>query len=143
MCWWLLWKNWWLLLTHNLIPVLAFDIQYCKVVLESTAQSKMILYWSAVKHRQLFFNAVANTCSFPPQPLRNDVEYYGRSSRSPVMLFDIQDNNMNANSFTVNYISSHNCSLDTHTAPFFLIDVICVDWIWMGNMSRFRVCNDW
>lgn len=39
---------------------------------------------------------------FFPQPLRNDVEYYGRSSRSPVMLFDIQDNNMNANSFTVN-----------------------------------------
>ena len=35
-----------------------------------------------------------------PQLLRNDVEYYGRSSRSPVMLFDIQDNNMNANSFT-------------------------------------------
>uniref|UniRef100_A0A672SQ20 Sorbin and SH3 domain-containing protein 1-like n=1 Tax=Sinocyclocheilus grahami TaxID=75366 RepID=A0A672SQ20_SINGR len=35
-----------------------------------------------------------------PQPLRNDVEYYGRSSRSPVMLFDIQDSNMNANSFT-------------------------------------------
>ncbi|XP_042592801.1 sorbin and SH3 domain-containing protein 1-like isoform X6 [Cyprinus carpio] len=35
-----------------------------------------------------------------PQPFRNDVEYYGRSSRSPVMLFDIQDNNMNANSFT-------------------------------------------
>uniref|UniRef100_A0A671L7H6 Sorbin and SH3 domain containing 1 n=1 Tax=Sinocyclocheilus anshuiensis TaxID=1608454 RepID=A0A671L7H6_9TELE len=35
-----------------------------------------------------------------PQPLRNDVEYYGRFSRSPVMLFDIQDNNMNANSFT-------------------------------------------
>ncbi|XP_048060728.1 sorbin and SH3 domain-containing protein 1 isoform X2 [Megalobrama amblycephala] len=36
----------------------------------------------------------------PAEPLRNDVEYYGRSSRSPVMLFDIQDNNMNANSFT-------------------------------------------
>ncbi|XP_059422328.1 sorbin and SH3 domain-containing protein 1 isoform X7 [Carassius carassius] len=35
-----------------------------------------------------------------PQPFRNDVEYYGRSSRSPVMMFDIQDNNMNANSFT-------------------------------------------
>ncbi|XP_057197251.1 sorbin and SH3 domain-containing protein 1 isoform X8 [Triplophysa rosa] len=35
-----------------------------------------------------------------PQPIKNDVEYYGRSSRSPVMLFDIQDNNMNANSFT-------------------------------------------
>ncbi|TRY90552.1 hypothetical protein DNTS_002670 [Danionella cerebrum] len=35
-----------------------------------------------------------------PQPLRNNVEYYGRTSRSPVMLFDIQDNNMNANSFT-------------------------------------------
>ncbi|XP_016313110.1 sorbin and SH3 domain-containing protein 1-like, partial [Sinocyclocheilus anshuiensis] len=36
----------------------------------------------------------------PAEPLRNYVEYYGRSSRSPVMLFDIQDNNMNANSFT-------------------------------------------
>ncbi|TRY90549.1 hypothetical protein DNTS_002670 [Danionella cerebrum] len=36
----------------------------------------------------------------PVQPLRNNVEYYGRTSRSPVMLFDIQDNNMNANSFT-------------------------------------------
>uniref|UniRef100_A0A8C1P5H3 Sorbin and SH3 domain containing 1 n=1 Tax=Cyprinus carpio TaxID=7962 RepID=A0A8C1P5H3_CYPCA len=36
----------------------------------------------------------------PAEPFRNDVEYYGRSSRSPVMLFDIQDNNMNANSFT-------------------------------------------
>ncbi|XP_059373563.1 sorbin and SH3 domain-containing protein 1-like isoform X2 [Carassius carassius] len=35
-----------------------------------------------------------------PQPFRNDVEYYGRSSRSPVMLFDIQDSNMNADSFT-------------------------------------------
>uniref|UniRef100_A0AAY4E468 Sorbin and SH3 domain containing 1 n=1 Tax=Denticeps clupeoides TaxID=299321 RepID=A0AAY4E468_9TELE len=35
-----------------------------------------------------------------PQPLRNDSDYQGRSSRSPVMLFDIQDNNMNANSFT-------------------------------------------
>ncbi|XP_057197243.1 sorbin and SH3 domain-containing protein 1 isoform X1 [Triplophysa rosa] len=36
----------------------------------------------------------------PAEPIKNDVEYYGRSSRSPVMLFDIQDNNMNANSFT-------------------------------------------
>ncbi|XP_051945776.1 sorbin and SH3 domain-containing protein 1-like isoform X7 [Xyrauchen texanus] len=36
----------------------------------------------------------------PAEPLKNDVEYYGRSSRSPIMLFDIQDNNMNANSFT-------------------------------------------
>ncbi|XP_059422325.1 sorbin and SH3 domain-containing protein 1 isoform X4 [Carassius carassius] len=36
----------------------------------------------------------------PAEPFRNDVEYYGRSSRSPVMMFDIQDNNMNANSFT-------------------------------------------
>ncbi|KAK2852426.1 hypothetical protein Q7C36_007627 [Tachysurus vachellii] len=35
-----------------------------------------------------------------PQPLKNDGDYHGRSSRSPVMLFDIQDNNMNANSFT-------------------------------------------
>ncbi|XP_052006572.1 sorbin and SH3 domain-containing protein 1 isoform X2 [Xyrauchen texanus] len=35
----------------------------------------------------------------PAEPLKNDLEYY-RSSRSPVMLFDIQDNNMNGNSFT-------------------------------------------
>ncbi|XP_028844659.1 sorbin and SH3 domain-containing protein 1 isoform X3 [Denticeps clupeoides] len=38
--------------------------------------------------------------SSPAEPLRNDSDYQGRSSRSPVMLFDIQDNNMNANSFT-------------------------------------------
>ncbi|XP_060728865.1 sorbin and SH3 domain-containing protein 1 isoform X1 [Tachysurus vachellii] len=36
----------------------------------------------------------------PAEPLKNDGDYHGRSSRSPVMLFDIQDNNMNANSFT-------------------------------------------
>ncbi|XP_051503544.1 sorbin and SH3 domain-containing protein 1-like isoform X2 [Myxocyprinus asiaticus] len=36
----------------------------------------------------------------PAELLKNDEEYYRRSSRSPVMLFDIQDNNMNANSFT-------------------------------------------
>ncbi|XP_076830431.1 sorbin and SH3 domain-containing protein 1 isoform X1 [Brachyhypopomus gauderio] len=36
----------------------------------------------------------------PGQPLKNEGDYHGRSSRSPVMLFDIQDNNMNANSFT-------------------------------------------
>ncbi|XP_031691739.1 sorbin and SH3 domain-containing protein 1 isoform X7 [Oncorhynchus kisutch] len=35
-----------------------------------------------------------------PQLLKNDSDYHGRTSRSPVMLFDIQDNNMNANSFT-------------------------------------------
>uniref|UniRef100_A0AAR2JSL7 Sorbin and SH3 domain containing 1 n=1 Tax=Pygocentrus nattereri TaxID=42514 RepID=A0AAR2JSL7_PYGNA len=35
-----------------------------------------------------------------PQPLKNEGDYHERSSRSPVMLFDIQDNNMNANSFT-------------------------------------------
>ncbi|KAG5266961.1 hypothetical protein AALO_G00238230 [Alosa alosa] len=34
------------------------------------------------------------------EPLRNEGDYHGRSSRSPVMLFDIQDSNMNANSFT-------------------------------------------
>uniref|UniRef100_A0A6Q2YJ80 SH3 domain-containing protein n=1 Tax=Esox lucius TaxID=8010 RepID=A0A6Q2YJ80_ESOLU len=32
-----------------------------------------------------------------PQVMAND--YHGRTSRSPVMLFDIQDNNVNANSF--------------------------------------------
>ncbi|XP_017319875.1 sorbin and SH3 domain-containing protein 1 isoform X4 [Ictalurus punctatus] len=36
----------------------------------------------------------------PAEPLKNEGDYHGRSSRSPVMLFDIQDNNMNANSFT-------------------------------------------
>ncbi|XP_042565418.1 sorbin and SH3 domain-containing protein 1 [Clupea harengus] len=36
----------------------------------------------------------------PAEPLRNESDYHGRSSRSPVMLFDIQDSNMNANSFT-------------------------------------------
>uniref|UniRef100_W5KQL5 Sorbin and SH3 domain containing 1 n=1 Tax=Astyanax mexicanus TaxID=7994 RepID=W5KQL5_ASTMX len=35
-----------------------------------------------------------------PQPMKNEADYHGRSSRSPVMLFDIQDSNMNANSFT-------------------------------------------
>ncbi|XP_026799923.1 sorbin and SH3 domain-containing protein 1 isoform X7 [Pangasianodon hypophthalmus] len=38
--------------------------------------------------------------SSPAEPLKNEGDYHGRSSRSPVMLFDIQDNNMNANSFT-------------------------------------------
>ncbi|XP_070980667.1 sorbin and SH3 domain-containing protein 1 isoform X2 [Oncorhynchus clarkii lewisi] len=36
----------------------------------------------------------------PAELLKNDSDYHGRTSRSPVMLFDIQDNNMNANSFT-------------------------------------------
>uniref|UniRef100_A0A4W5NNV3 Sorbin and SH3 domain containing 1 n=1 Tax=Hucho hucho TaxID=62062 RepID=A0A4W5NNV3_9TELE len=36
----------------------------------------------------------------PAELVRNDSDYHGRTSRSPVMLFDIQDNNMNANSFT-------------------------------------------
>ncbi|XP_037394794.1 sorbin and SH3 domain-containing protein 1 isoform X2 [Pygocentrus nattereri] len=36
----------------------------------------------------------------PAEPLKNEGDYHERSSRSPVMLFDIQDNNMNANSFT-------------------------------------------
>ncbi|XP_029553870.1 sorbin and SH3 domain-containing protein 1 [Salmo trutta] len=35
-----------------------------------------------------------------PQLVKNDSDYHGRTSRSPVMLFDIQANNMNANSFT-------------------------------------------
>ncbi|XP_029609076.1 sorbin and SH3 domain-containing protein 1 isoform X5 [Salmo trutta] len=34
-----------------------------------------------------------------PQLVKNESDYHGRTSRSPVMLFDIQDNNMNANSF--------------------------------------------
>ncbi|KAL0964241.1 hypothetical protein UPYG_G00321230 [Umbra pygmaea] len=35
----------------------------------------------------------------PAELVKNESDYHGRSSRSPVMLFDIQDNNMNANSF--------------------------------------------
>lgn len=34
-----------------------------------------------------------------PQLVKSDSDYQGRSSRSPVLLFDIQDNVMNANSF--------------------------------------------
>uniref|UniRef100_A0A3P8YXG7 Sorbin and SH3 domain containing 1 n=1 Tax=Esox lucius TaxID=8010 RepID=A0A3P8YXG7_ESOLU len=34
-----------------------------------------------------------------PQLAKNESDYHGRTSRSPVMLFDIQDNNVNANSF--------------------------------------------
>ncbi|XP_024280198.1 sorbin and SH3 domain-containing protein 1 isoform X2 [Oncorhynchus tshawytscha] len=34
-----------------------------------------------------------------PQLVKNESDYHGRTSRSPVMLFDIHDNNMNANSF--------------------------------------------
>ncbi|XP_036402500.1 sorbin and SH3 domain-containing protein 1 isoform X2 [Megalops cyprinoides] len=34
-----------------------------------------------------------------PQLVKNESDYQGRSSRSPVMLFDIQDNVVNANSF--------------------------------------------
>nr|XP_046214960.1 sorbin and SH3 domain-containing protein 1-like isoform X3 [Oncorhynchus gorbuscha] len=34
-----------------------------------------------------------------PQLVKNESDYQGRTSRSPVMLFDIHDNNMNANSF--------------------------------------------
>ncbi|XP_052469090.1 sorbin and SH3 domain-containing protein 1 isoform X2 [Carassius gibelio] len=45
-------------------------------------------------------NAPYSRNNSPAEPFRNDVEYYGRSSRSPVMLFDIQDSNMNADSFT-------------------------------------------
>uniref|UniRef100_A0A4W5P0U7 Sorbin and SH3 domain containing 1 n=1 Tax=Hucho hucho TaxID=62062 RepID=A0A4W5P0U7_9TELE len=37
--------------------------------------------------------------SASPQLVKNESDYHGRTSRSPVMLFDIQDNNMNANSF--------------------------------------------
>ncbi|XP_045575215.1 sorbin and SH3 domain-containing protein 1 isoform X3 [Salmo salar] len=36
----------------------------------------------------------------PAELVKNDSDYHGRTSRSPVMLFDIQANNMNANSFT-------------------------------------------
>ncbi|XP_029609072.1 sorbin and SH3 domain-containing protein 1 isoform X3 [Salmo trutta] len=35
----------------------------------------------------------------PAELVKNESDYHGRTSRSPVMLFDIQDNNMNANSF--------------------------------------------
>lgn len=36
------------------------------------------------------------------QFMKNEADHHGRSSRSPVMLFDIQDNN-NVNSFAVRW----------------------------------------
>ncbi|KAK1791855.1 hypothetical protein P4O66_013841, partial [Electrophorus voltai] len=44
--------------------------------------------------------APCNWRESPGEPLKNEGDYHGRSSRSPLMLFDIQDNNINANSFT-------------------------------------------
>ncbi|XP_038816064.1 sorbin and SH3 domain-containing protein 1-like [Salvelinus namaycush] len=35
----------------------------------------------------------------PAELVKNESDYHGRTSRSPVMLFDIHDNNINANSF--------------------------------------------
>uniref|UniRef100_A0A672SQY3 Sorbin and SH3 domain-containing protein 1-like n=1 Tax=Sinocyclocheilus grahami TaxID=75366 RepID=A0A672SQY3_SINGR len=69
-----------------------------------------------------------------PQPLRNDVEYYGRSSRSPVMLFDIQDSNMNANSFTaLHLVNSVICA-----AVSYLVSVMekCDDGWFVGTSKR-------
>ncbi|XP_061545273.1 sorbin and SH3 domain-containing protein 1 isoform X5 [Phycodurus eques] len=42
--------------------------------------------------------APGNRQNSPAELVRNDVDHHGRNSRSPVMLFDIQDNN-NVNSF--------------------------------------------
>lgn len=39
---------------------------------------------------------------FVLQFMRNEADYHGQSSRSPVMLFDIQENN-NVNSFAVSW----------------------------------------
>ncbi|XP_077585374.1 sorbin and SH3 domain-containing protein 1 isoform X10 [Stigmatopora nigra] len=41
--------------------------------------------------------ATGNRQNSPPEPAPNDIDYHGRNSRSPVMLFDIHDNN-NVNS---------------------------------------------
>nr|XP_023825573.1 vinexin-like [Salvelinus alpinus] len=45
-------------------------------------------------------DALGSWRNSPAELVKNDSDYHGRTSRSPVMLFDIQDNNMNANSFT-------------------------------------------
>ncbi|XP_061692570.1 sorbin and SH3 domain-containing protein 1 isoform X6 [Syngnathoides biaculeatus] len=51
--------------------------------------------------------AQGNRQNSPAELVRNDVDHHGRNSRSPVMLFDIQDNN-NVNSFAQPL--SHSCS---------------------------------
>ncbi|XP_036402499.1 sorbin and SH3 domain-containing protein 1 isoform X1 [Megalops cyprinoides] len=43
--------------------------------------------------------ALGELASTPGELVKNESDYQGRSSRSPVMLFDIQDNVVNANSF--------------------------------------------
>ncbi|KAM3863358.1 sorbin and SH3 domain-containing protein 1 [Diretmus argenteus] len=43
--------------------------------------------------------ALSSWRNSPAELVKNEIDYHGRTSRSPVMLFDIQDNN-NANSFT-------------------------------------------
>ncbi|XP_064173608.1 sorbin and SH3 domain-containing protein 1 isoform X2 [Anguilla rostrata] len=43
--------------------------------------------------------ALGEWLSSPGELVKSDSDYQGRSSRSPVLLFDIQDNVMNANSF--------------------------------------------
>ncbi|CAL8257000.1 unnamed protein product [Lota lota] len=43
-------------------------------------------------------DAPGSWADHPAEPLKSEIDYQGRTSRSPVMLFDIQDNN-NANSF--------------------------------------------
>lgn len=48
----------------------------------------------------LIFKFICFYYFFALQFLRNEVDHHGRSSRSPVMLFDIQENN-NVNSFAV------------------------------------------
>lgn len=60
---------------------------------EREREREVLLLWKVVKVFCFFFRHVL-------QFLRNEADLQGRSSRSPVTLFDIQDNN-NVNSFAV------------------------------------------
>ncbi|XP_042184084.1 sorbin and SH3 domain-containing protein 1-like [Oncorhynchus tshawytscha] len=63
-------------------------------------------HWPRSPGQLAKYTLLEMNCIFQTSPtgytllLKNDSDYHGRTSRSPVMLFDIQDNNMNANSFT-------------------------------------------
>lgn len=79
------------------------DVFTCKWTQNNTArfcleQSGYVLRPMKRKAIKCWFILLFELFAF--QFLRNEVDHHGRSSRSPVMLFDIQENN-NVNSFAV------------------------------------------
>ncbi|CAB1343408.1 unnamed protein product [Coregonus sp. 'balchen'] len=53
----------------------------------------------AERDRSTGREALGSWRNWPAELVKNESVYHGRTSGSPIMLFDIQDNNMNANSF--------------------------------------------